>query len=319
MAVSQHKRIGRLIDRLGNPRKYAWAAVAVAVYALLGFFLAPWLVQMNMIEIVREEFGAELRVADVDVNPFMLSLRIGGYELDDPAGAPTVRGEEIFINFQLSSLFRWTWTFDEFRITGPEFFVARYKNGSLNLAYLFDSTNGNGPNDSSEVENDSSLTRLLVFKFAINDCAVNWTDEVPVEPVETRFGPINIEIAELNTLPQRSGQQTVIITTESQGTLSWNGSLQLNPLKSAAHASIKGSHFPLTSAYIRHETGFDIVEGNADVELDYTVDTMADGTVHAAVDNFQLAFYDVVVHTFAANTVTDGVQADRGNFRVPSG
>ena len=43
-------------------------------------------------------------------------------------------------------------------------------------------------------------------------------DEVPVDTVETRFGPINIEIEELNTLPNRSGQQSVLITTESTGT-----------------------------------------------------------------------------------------------------
>ena len=54
---------------------------------------------------------------------------------------------------------------------------------------------------------------LLVFDFAIEDCAINWHDEVPVDTVETRFGPINIEIEELNTLPNRSGQQTVLITT----------------------------------------------------------------------------------------------------------
>jgi hypothetical protein len=75
---------------------------------------------------------------------------------------------------------------------------------------------------------DSGPPRLLIQDFAIIDSGVDWQDEVPPEPVDTYLGPINIVISELNTLPDRAGLQDVIITTETQGTLSWNGSLELS-------------------------------------------------------------------------------------------
>ena len=306
---------GVLSDYLNAHRKYVWTAVAVSAYAALGFFLAPWLVQKNMIDVFRDGYSAELRLGKVEVNPFVLSLRLSGFELDDPAGSPVARIDTIFINFQLSSLLRWAWTFDEIRFTAPEFFVARDDTGNLNLAYLFDETAEQA--DGAAEEPDASITRMLVFDFVIDNCAINWHDEVPVDTIETRFGPINIEIEELNTLPNRTGQQSVLITTESTGTLSWTGSLQLNPLKSAAHASIKGSHFPLASAYIHHQTGFDIMEGNADVELDYTVDTMPDGSISATVDNFNLVFNDVLVHTFSGALAPDATSQDREVLRLP--
>ncbi len=315
-----------MIDKIGESpgvpvrflhqyRKYVWTMVAIAVYAALGFFLAPWLVQKNAVSSIREIYGAELRLEKVAVNPFVLSLRLNGIELDDPAGAPVARVEEFFVNFQLSSLFRWAWTFDEFRVTSPELFIARDESGNLNLAYLFAS--GGEQSGIAEQEPESAVIPMLVFDFVIENGAINWHDEAPVDTIETRFGPINIEIQELNTLPNRTGQQTVLITTESTGTLSWAGSLQLNPLKSAAHASIKGSHFPLTSAYIHHQTGFDIVEGNADVELDYTIDTMSDGTISATIDNFNLTFNDVVVHTFSGTVAADATDQDREVLRLP--
>ena len=296
-------------------RKYVWALVAIAIYAVLGFFLAPWLVQKNAIDSIHERYGAELRLEKVEVNPFILSLRLNGIELDDPSGAPVARVAQLFVNFQLSSLFRWAWTFDEFRVTAPELFVARDEAGNLNLAFLFEETTEEEA--VAPEESEPAVTPMLVFDFVIENCAINWHDEVPVEMINTRFGPINIEIAELNTLPNRSGQQSVLITTESTGTLSWSGTLQLNPLKSAAHASIKGSHFPLTSAYIHYQTGFEILEGNADVELDYTIDTMADGTISATVDNFNMAFNDVVVHTFSGTVATDAGNQDREVLRLP--
>ncbi len=116
--------------------------------------------------------------------------------------------------------------------------------------------------------------------------------------MDTHFGPINIAIAGLNTLPDRAGLQDVVITTESQGTLSWSGSLELNPLRSEGRAAIKGSHFPLASAYLKHDTGFDMDEGSIDVELDYRVDTLADGTLEASIGNFEMAVSDLVVRTF---------------------
>jgi len=302
-------------DYLRNHQKYVWTAVAIAVYAATGFFLAPWLVKKNAISAIRDGYGAELRLEKIEVNPFVLSLRLNGIELDDPDGAPVTKIEELFVNFQLSSLFRWAWTFDEFRITAPELFIARDQSGNLNLAYLF--AKNNAPPAETEEGQASSITPMLIFDFAIENCAIAWHDKAPVDTVDTRFGPINIEISELSTLLNRSGQQSVLITTETAGTLSWTGSLQLNPLKSVAHASIKGSHFPLTSAYFNRQTGFDIVEGDADVELDYVIDTLADGAISAAVDNFNLTFHDVVVYTFSGELAVDSASQDREVLRLP--
>ena len=316
MTTTSDKPITRLLRLLDKHRKYAWIAVIITSYALLGFFLAPWLVKKYAVETYGEMYAAELSINKVDINPFVLSIRIVELELLDPVGDPLVRAGEIFVNFQLSSLFRWAWTFDEFRITRPELFVARDKSGDLNIAFLTAETAVGEPSGPAP-EDTSPMTRMMIFAFAISDGAVNWRDEVPVDLVETRFGPINIEIQELNTLPQRSGHQTVLITTETSGTLSWTGSLELNPLKSAAHASIKGSHFPLASAYIRHESGFDIVDGNVDVELDYTINALADGSLAATVDNFNLAFNDVIVHTFSGAPTADPENADREVLRLP--
>ena len=289
-------------------RKHLLGALAVmAVYALLGFFLAPWLVNKIAVETVRDSFDAELVLGKVAINPFVLSLRIEGLELDDPAGDEVSRIDAIFVNFQLSSLFRWAWTFDEFHVNGADFFVSRDAAGAFNIAAFL---------TQAAEDSESSTPRLLIFDFAIKENVVHWNDRLPSEPVATRFGPINIEIQELNTLPQRAGQQEVVITTETNGTFSWVGSLQLNPLNTAGSASIKGSHFPLLSAYFRHEIGFDIVEGIADVGFDYSVSTAANGTVKAAVDNLELDFHDVLVRTFSPDADDDS--ADKDVLRLPS-
>ena len=291
------------------------SAVSVLIlYALFGFFLAPWLLKNNAIEAVRQNLNAELRLGKVTINPFVLSLKIDELAFDDPHGSPFARIDQVYLNFQLSSLFRWAFTFDEFRLDSPELFITRNDAGALNIAFLA----AGARNDASDADrnNAPSMTPFLVFDFAVNQSVLNWSDAMPVDPVQARFGPVNISIADLNTLPDRHGQQDVVITTETAGTLSWSGILQLNPLQSEGHAAIKGSHFPLVSAYLRHEIGFDFVNGIADVELDYRVAIRPDGVFEARVDNFNLQFTDVLVRTFSAAAGSENAEADREVLRL---
>jgi uncharacterized protein involved in outer membrane biogenesis len=292
-----------------HKKKALWIAAVVAIYAVLGFFLAPWLIKKNAIQSVQELYGAELRIEHVAVNPFVLSLRIDGLEMDDPTGAAFARLEQFYANFQISSLFRWALTFAEIRFDAPELFIARDAAGEFNLEFLL-------ADDTEVVEEEAGVPRFVLHELAVNAAAMHWNDAVPREPVATTFGPVNVQILDLSTLPENEGRQDVVITTETSGTFSWSGSLQLNPLRSAGQVSIKGSHFPLLSAYVRDNAGFEVVRGDAGVELDYAVDTMDDGQFQVRVDNFDIAFNDVLLRTFGV-TASDGSNIDRDVLEIP--
>jgi len=284
-------------------------AVLVLLYTVAGFFLAPWLVERQAVKAAAEQFDSDLRLGDVAVNPFVLSLRIHDLALDDPVGDPVARIGQIFVNFQSSSLFRWALTFAEFRVESPELFVSRDGEGRFNLERLLAARPPPDPADEPAQE-EGGLMRLIVHEVAIVDSALDWRDAVPPEPVATRFGPVDVRVQGLNTLPEQPGTQEVVIRTASEGTLTWSGSLQLNPLRSAGEAAIDGSHFALLSSYIRHETGLDITEGNADIDFTYAVSTAPDGELSVTVDGFDLVLDGVRVQTFPA-------AADGGSGREP--
>lgn len=281
------------------------AAVLLVGYTLAGFFLAPWLVERQAVKAVAEQFDSELRLERVAINPYVLSLTIDGLELDDPAGEPLARVGQIHVNFQTSSLFRWAWTFAEFRIEAPELFVTRYGDGGLNLQRLLPAQPA-APQP-EEPAGDGGPVRLIVHDSVIADAALHWSDAVPPEPVRTRFGPVDVHVQGLNTLPERPGRQEVVIRTASEGTLTWSGSLQLNPLQLAGEAAIDGSHFELLSAYIRYETGLDITDGNADIDFTYNVAVRPDGGIGATIDDLDIALNGVRILTFPA--AADGGQA----------
>ena len=178
-------------------RRRRWligTALGVLAYAVLGFLLAPWLVKNTAVDTVGEQLDAELRLAKVAINPFVLSIRIDGLELDDPAGTAIARVGTIYANFQLSSLVRWAWSFAEIRLDAPELFLARAGDGGLNLAALVP------PADTEQPESaGGGMPRLFIHRFAINEARVDWRDEFPPEPVATFFGPVSVQIVDLNT------------------------------------------------------------------------------------------------------------------------
>jgi len=286
----------------------------MVVYTLAGFLLAPWLIKSKAVSSVRDVLGATLVLERVAINPYVLSLEVEGVALEDPEGAPLTKVDRVFVNFQLSSLFRWAWTFREFQVEGLEVFVRREGDGSFNFEFLLN-TDSTADSEEEAVAASGKKPRLIVFDVDFKDSAINWYDAVPPEPVKTRVGPVNIALDNVNTLPERAGKQVVMITTDSNGTLGWSGSLQLNPLQAKGHAFIKGSHFPLTSAYLKHETGLDIVEGSADIELDYGIDVSADSGLEATVSNIELLLYDVKVQTY--NAAFGRLDSDRQVLQLP--
>ena len=247
---------------------------------------------------MRERFHADLTVGDVAFNPFALSLRIDGLAFRDPDGAPFIGADRIYANLQLSSVFRLAPTFAEIRLDAPEAHLARDADGSLNAGFL---AQGSEP-EAAPVATEPGPPRLVVHHFTIAAAALHWADAVPPDPVDTTFGPVNVSVRNLSTLPDRQGQQEVVITTETAGTLSWSGSLQLNPLRSAGHAAIQGSHMELLSAYVRDKLGFEIVRGSTDVGFDYLIDAGTGGSIEASIDNLEFVLRDLLVRTFGATT-----------------
>jgi len=142
------------LSRFAVPRRRGlWAAAAIVVlYTLAGFFLVPWLVGKLASDTVREQFDAELTLADVAFNPYVLSLRVDGLELKDPRGEPLIDVAQIFVNFQLSSLFRLAWTFEEFRVDEPLLRLDRNAEGELNIGFLAASTDEDEADSSADDE-----------------------------------------------------------------------------------------------------------------------------------------------------------------------
>src|SRR4029077_19487899 len=112
------------------------ALSVVLLYALVGFFLVPYLITAYAIPAISEKLQRPVLVKAVEFNPFVLSLRLTGFEIRESDQSALLGFDEFFVNLQASSLIRQAYVFDAIRLTVPYVSVRISKDGHMNLAEL---------------------------------------------------------------------------------------------------------------------------------------------------------------------------------------
>ena len=269
---------------LSYKRKRFWAIFLVLLYSLSGFFGVPVLVNKLVVDKVRADMGREASFVKIQFNPYVLSLKVNGFQLNDTDGVKLTGFDELFINFQLSSLFKWAWTFREVRLDGFYLQLERFAPDDTRLSRLMADVTASAPPAEQKETYAGGLPRLLIQDLSITGGTMEFRDHVPESLVELKIGPVNVAIQELNTLPDRYGQQSVIITLPGGATLGWQGNISLAPLESEGELTIENSHLDPAIAYLEAILPLESIAANLSMRTHYQLNALADGAIDIKLD-----------------------------------
>jgi hypothetical protein len=225
--------IGRF--RVPYPRTIAVVAAVWIVYLVLGHFLAPRWIAQAIPTFVEEQLQRKASVGAVRVNPLLFRVLVRDFALTERDGTTIVGFKRLMIDFELSSILRWAWTFSSIRLDGLELLVEVRPDGTLNLAEL------KGPPGSGDgrAKGDGKLPRLLLQHAALRGGAVTFTDRTGSTPTSARLQPIDLELRDISTLPDPRGPYTVSAILRDGGVLFWRGDVALNPILSQGEIAAK--------------------------------------------------------------------------------
>ncbi|MBT8047635.1 MAG: DUF748 domain-containing protein [Gammaproteobacteria bacterium] len=300
MALSELERAeynpGILREKwLNYRRKRFWVVVFILLYTVFGFFLAPVLVNKLVVDTVREKLGREASLERVQINPYVLSLRATGFHLLDTDEVKLAGFEEFFVNFQLSSLFNRAWTFRTIRLDGANLHFERFAQDDSRLSRLLADMQANSESDEPSAGGDGDLPRLLIHDLNLSGGILDFRDHVPETTVAIKFGPIDVSVQELNTLPDRSGRQSVFIRLPDEAHLKWQGTLSLAPLDSSGELTIENSSLAQTIAYLEATLPLDSIKARMSVSTRYHINAREDGGIAVALDDLAVDLSDVAV------------------------
>jgi uncharacterized protein involved in outer membrane biogenesis len=269
----------------------AVVVILAAAYTLAGFFLVPRLIATHVPRYAQEQLGRRAEIGEVRLNPLMLKLEIKDFRLKEADGRPLLGFDRLFVDFELSSLFRAAWTFAEIQLDGPRLDVVLNPDGRLNLAELLDSIPRTEP---APQPAPRAPLRVLLAHAVVRDGRMVFTDLSGQVPQTATGEPINIELRNITTLPERRGPYAISATLTGGGTVGWEGEVSLVPLGSTGRLGIRG--FPLATAwrFLQEDLALAEPAGQIDADVRYRFG-YRDRAMSLEVDDVGLAVQGLVL------------------------
>ena len=236
------------------------------IYTLGGFFLAPYLVRHYVPEIAQDLLQREAHIGKVRFNPFLFTLEASDFELTEPDGTPIGAFKRLLVDFELSSLFRWAWTFRQITLDEPLVNLVIGTDGALNLAKLV----AKGPDQAEE--SDARPPRLLLQNIEVSGGAIDIIDRRQSSPATLAFRPLDIRLTDISTLPDRKGPYTLVATTPDGESINWTGEISLHPFRSTGNLTLDNIRVASLWEFIRDSVAIDPPSGTLHFNTAYALD-----------------------------------------------
>lgn len=196
----------------------------VAVYALVGFHVAPGIVREQAQKFVRDTYSRELAMGEVRIHPFKLRVDIRELALPDADGQPMLGLERLFIDLEMASLWNRAFTFREVTLESPRVRAVIRPDGALNLADLAPPAATNATPAPHE-----PLPSVWIQKLDVGRGLIDFVDKARRKPFEQQFRDVGFELADFRTSPQ-GGDFHFSARGADDATFDWKGRFALEPV-----------------------------------------------------------------------------------------
>src|SRR5919201_2453452 len=269
-----------------------------AAYTLAGFFLVPRLVTGYVPRYVEQQLKRRVEIGEIRVNPLLLKVDIRNFKLTETDGRPLLGFDRLFVDFELArSILRAAWTFAEIRLEAPRVDAVIDLDGRMNIAQLLDDLPKSEP-----AKEPSAPPRMLVQHAVVQRGLVSFIDQAGRTPQKAGVQPIDVELHDITTLPERRGPYTIAATLTGGGVLGWDGQVSLVPVASSGRFDLRG--FPLATAWRFVQDNVAVAEpkGALHAQLRYDF-AYRDGTTSLKVNDVNVGLAGLVVTERAGNAL----------------
>lgn len=246
----------------------AGGLIALALYALLGFWVAPVVALRITNDKLAELAAVPARLEQIRFNPFTLQLELYGLRFGE-AGAEQVGFQRLAANLQVNSLWRRQVHLASVELTQPKVQVLIAADGTLNLAQLFKPSNA--PEQPTTTENDSPFP-VTIDTLALSQGYVHFRDARSKAPVEFTYDAMDFQLRHLTTLPKGDAEMELTARGPLVGKLEWAGRFALFPFTSKGHLTLTNAPLQTWWPYVQAAAPLKLEQGQVSADLDYTLD-----------------------------------------------
>ncbi len=257
--------------------KRFWVATVFVLYSLFGFFAAPLIAQKQILKNVTEVTGRQATLRQVKVNPYILSVALRDFNLLESDGSSLMSFREVYLDYQVSSLVRWAHTFREIRLDSVRVHARILPDGQPCFADILAHVEATAAADLAK--EPSEVPKLNIGRFLVVGAEIKGTNLAASEPEIAVFAPIDLDLKDFSTIPERDGLYSMAATGMGGGSWAWEGTLKFDPPSSQGHFSMDGMQLPDIWEIGRQRVAFEITGGQMGWELDYSFSAHGDSII----------------------------------------
>jgi uncharacterized protein involved in outer membrane biogenesis len=253
------------MDRIFKSKLFWTAAVLLlllGLYYVLGTYAAPGIVRSQAQKFVRENYGRELALGEIRINPLQLQVELRDLALPDTDGKPMLAFRRLFVDFEASSLWQRAFVFKDIALEAPLARTVIRSDGSVNLSDL------TLPDDGAE---DEPLPAVWVQAFELSEGTVQFADFARGKPLERQLTPVSFQLKDFRTTPE-GGAFGLSAKTQNAELFEWRGKFALEPeVMSAGDLAVTNLNVPGALELAGVSLPFVIPQGEMNLRGSYSV------------------------------------------------
>ncbi|MDD5033873.1 MAG: DUF748 domain-containing protein [Methylococcaceae bacterium] len=255
MAFASRKR--RAVIILG-----ATLGATLGVYALAGFFLAPYLIQSRLWPMLSQQLGGHFLAEHTALNPFALSVTVNGFALKDPGNEDFLGIAEIRAELDAWSSLRDKALVLKGRIVQPTVNLRIDQAGKPNFAFLL-STAGD------KQEKPPAVFPFLLTELTLEQGRLALEDHSRGAGIKTAWSPWDFNLENLGTLAHEPARFKLEAQGEDRSRWMVEGNLDPKSLESAGELRLDGLNLAPLAAWLAADAPLTLSDGSLDLQLKY--------------------------------------------------
>ena len=242
-------------------------AVAVGLYALAGFVIAPKVLRSKLLEEIPKTLNVTPSVGDIHINPFLFKLDLKNFALATRDGRKLLGFDRLFVDFDLSSLWHRAYTFGRIELDAPVLNASVAPDGVINLMALKPKPSPQPVGEKPPAKNEP-LPAVRIGSFKVASGSVSYEDRSRPSAFAARLEPITFELKDFTT-GVAGGLFTFTGASKLGERIEWHGHLSVQPVASDGELHIEALQAHTLWEYLEDQLNFVVASGAIDVQSSY--------------------------------------------------
>ncbi|MBL9208944.1 MAG: DUF748 domain-containing protein [Opitutaceae bacterium] len=266
-------------------RRLLIVAGLIALYTVVGFFLAPVIVKSQLEKRLSAELGRRVTVEKVRTNPYAISLTLENFAIRERDGASKfVDWRRLYVDVDVWTSIWSAWSLGEIDLEGFDARIAVNADSSLNFADILTKLDRPAATPAPSPAAAKPGRPVRVGRLHVANARIDFSDAAARRPFATTLGPVTFTLTNFHTTSETGAPHHFEAVTEAGEKFTWTGTLHATPPRSRGEFSLEQIVLAKYMPYYPHQVNAEIAGGTLSVRGRYEAGLEAGKTVLRLLD-----------------------------------